>query len=224
MKLTLVRHGEMTGDPYITPESPVSGCLTENGVSQAQAAAAALRDEKFDAAYSSPYGRALQTAEIALAGRGLTIQKLLFMREWEPFERYRELPDGQWEALLREDAAAHKYLEDGWSSDIGENYLEMSARIIPAFLRELDRLGIYARYGGFVPDGQAKDLSFILFAHGGSLGVLLDFLLGRKITPVSGFAFAHTGVASLPFIERGGVYYPQLWIPAPGGNEKRNPT
>ncbi|MCL2463030.1 MAG: histidine phosphatase family protein, partial [Defluviitaleaceae bacterium] len=192
MRLTLVRHGEMAGDPYVTPESPVNGCLTEDiGVSQAKATAEALKDERFDAAFSSPYGRALQTAEIVLAGRGLRIKTLPFMREWEPFEKYRALPDDEWEALLKRNEAV--YLEDGWSSEIGENYFEMCARIAPPFLKELDALGVHSRYGGFVPEEAVKDISIILFAHGGSLGVLTDFLLGRKISPVSGFGFAHTG-------------------------------
>ena len=37
MKLLLVRHGQMAGDPYLCPDRPVSGCLSPEGVAQARA-------------------------------------------------------------------------------------------------------------------------------------------------------------------------------------------
>lgn len=213
MQITLIRHAEIWGDPFVCPDRPVSGCLSEGtGIPQAEATAIALKDERFDVAYSSPFGRALQTAEIVLAGRDLDIGIMPFMHEWLPHEQYRTLSDEKWEELMRGQAGA--YAEDAWASEIGEGCLDMYARIVPPFLKEMRRIGIHARHGGYVPEEKARDLSIVIFAHGGSLGTLLSFLLGLRLFPVSGLSFAHTGVARIHFSERNGVYYPQLMIPA----------
>ncbi|MCL2361619.1 MAG: phosphoglycerate mutase family protein [Defluviitaleaceae bacterium] len=217
MKLTLVRHGEIAGDPFICPESPVTGCLSPHGIAQAQATAEALKNEKFDIAYSSPFGRALQTAEITLAGRELDIQIMPFIHEWLPKEEYRRLPDEEWEELMR--SQVDSYAEQSWASEIGEGFLDMYVRIVPAFLSEMAKIGIHPMHGGFVPDEKAKDLSVIIFAHGGSLGVLTSFLLGVRIFPISGFNYAHTGVARFGFSCKKGVYYPHLILPALHGLE-----
>ncbi|MNT79886.1 hypothetical protein D3C72_2192740 [compost metagenome] len=86
--------------------------------------------------------------------------------------------------------------------------------MIPPFLKELAKLGIHSRMGGFVPEDHAKELSLVVFAHGGSLGVLLNFLLGVRPFPVGSFSFELTGVAVIDFVEQKGIYYPKLMIPA----------
>ena len=63
MKLILVRHAKMAGDPYAEPSSPVTGCLSPEGIAQAEALASALAGTPIDAALSSPYGRAVETAD-----------------------------------------------------------------------------------------------------------------------------------------------------------------
>lgn len=222
MRLTLVRHGEIAGDPFICPERPVQGCLSEDiGVLQAQATADTLKDEHFDIAYSSPYGRALQTAEIVMAGREIDIRIMPFIHEWLPREQYRRLPDDEWARLMREQEDL--FAEDTWQTEVGEGVFEMYARIIPPFLKELANIGIHSRYGGFVPDEKAKDLSIAIFAHGGSLGVLLSFLLGVRPFPISAFSFNHTGIANINFVNKKGVYYPQLVIPALHNIERTKP-
>jgi broad specificity phosphatase PhoE len=111
-------------------------------------------------------------------------------------------------------AQREMYAEQTWASEIGEGLYDQYARIIPPFLKEMEEIGIHHRYGGFVPDEKAKNLSIIVFAHGGSLGVLTSFLLGIRPFPVSGINFTHTGVARFVFTVAKGVYYPQLLLPA----------
>ncbi len=64
----LIRHGET----YWNQEKKLQGIgeslLTELGIRQAEAAAAALAGEHFDAIYASPLARAKKTAEIIAAG------------------------------------------------------------------------------------------------------------------------------------------------------------
>ncbi|MFP4976983.1 histidine phosphatase family protein [Paenibacillus sp. CN-4] len=213
MKLTLIRHGHMAGDPYICPEQPVQGCLSEDcGVMQAEATAEALKQVKFDIALSSPYGRALQTAEIVMAGRGLDIRILPYLYEWMPNRELEKVPSTVFEEMQRQ--AGDAYAEETWKTEMGEGYYDMCARIIPPFLKDLSGLGIHSRMGGFVPEEHARELSVAVFGHGGSLGVLLNFLLGVRPFPVGSFTFEHTGVAVLSFTERKGIYYPQLTVPA----------
>ncbi|NLF40712.1 histidine phosphatase family protein [bacterium] len=213
MQIILVRHAEMAGDPFVCPESPVAGCLSEdNGVAQAERAHVALKDTPITVAFSSPYGRALQTAEIVLRGRGLRVKTLHALREWEPSHAVRELPPDEADALMKRHE--DRFAEETWKTEIGEGCFEMYARICPSFLAELAALGIHHRMGGYVVEKGAEAHSIAVFAHGGSLNVLLSFLLGLPPFPVGRFEFALTGVAMLKFSERKGIHYPSLVIPA----------
>jgi broad specificity phosphatase PhoE len=214
MKLFFVRHGAMAGDPFVCPERPVSGCLSaETGIPQARAAAEALRDERIDLAFSSPYGRALQTAEIVLEGRDTPIRVLDFLREWQPNPDLRELPSTRFEEICARDR--ERYAEETWKTELGEGCFDMYARIVPPFLKELDAAGLHSRMGGYVPDAAAADLRLAVFAHGGSLNVLLSHILGIPPAPIGRIRFEETGAACVAFSERKGIFYPALVVPPP---------
>ena len=72
MRIVFVRHGE----PDYTHD-----CLTAQGRIQAIAAAKRLREEGIDEIYSSPLGRAAETAAAASETLGLPVKTLAFMRE-----------------------------------------------------------------------------------------------------------------------------------------------
>ncbi|GEM_PF-660700 len=218
MQILLIRHAEMDGDPFVCPPSPVRGCLSESaGVPQAQRARAGLTDVPIDLALSSPYGRALQTAEIVLAGRCVPLKVLAFLREWQPDRALEALPEAQYEQLIERDAQRHP--GECWKTELGEGCFDLYARICPPFLQELAALGIHHRLGGFVLEERARALSIAVFAHGGTLNVLLSFLLGVPPFPLATFEFALTGVAMVKFTERCGISYPTLAIPPPRANE-----
>jgi broad specificity phosphatase PhoE len=214
MEITLIRHAEMAGDPDARPARPVRGCLSEGcGLSRARALAAALKDRRFDVAFTSPLGRALQTAEIVLAERNVPIRTMEWLVEWIPNPGLQGLGEVVFERIQAQDRG--RYAEETWKTELGEGCFEMYARICPPFLKELDALGIRSRLGGFVPDERARGISIAVFAHGGTLNVLLSFLLRIPPFPLGAFAFQPTGAAMIAFNERQGIHYPQLVVPAP---------
>ena len=87
MRIILIRHG----DPNYEKD-----CLTELGHKQAAAAAQRLLSEDIDEIYSSPQGRAFQTAEYFSKASGIKdIHILDFIREIR-YGREGELYDDKW--------------------------------------------------------------------------------------------------------------------------------
>ena len=212
MKLLFARHAEMQGDPYACPPPPVHGCLSARGAAQALRAQRAMAGTRIDAALVSPYGRAVETAQVILQGRALTPHLCDFLREWLPNDALRQLPAVQHAEVMRRHE--NTYVEEQWKTELGEGCFDMYARICPPFLAALRAHGIHRRMGGFVLDPPAHDTHVLVVAHGGTLNVLLCFLLGLPPFPLGKFAFELTGLATLVFIEQMGIFYPQLVIPA----------
>lgn len=215
MRLLLIRHGRMKGDPFVEPEMPVTGCLADSGIKQAKNLKKMLESTQIDYAFSSTYGRAIQTAEIALEGHSecAPIKIVKNIHEWNPSEEYRNATSTEAEAMSKRDAA--RDIAETWKTELGEGLFDMYARIVPALLEILASVGWKATGGGFVPTEESKDKTVAIFAHGGSLNVMLSFLLGVQPSPMGRFSLPHTACADIRFNERKGVYYTSLQIPLP---------
>ena len=72
MRIIFVRHGEPDYD---------NDCLTPNGIEQAKKTAVRLREEDITAVYSSPMGRAVETAAFTAEDHKKEVIKLDFMHE-----------------------------------------------------------------------------------------------------------------------------------------------
>lgn len=131
-RLFLVRHGATTQ----TAEDRFSGAtgaeLSDEGLRQASRLAERLADARITAAYSSPLGRAIQTAEI-----------LCRPHDFTPVHRdgLREIHHGHWEGLTRAEVEA-RFAEEyaTWEADPftfapsgGESGLTVLARALPVF-------------------------------------------------------------------------------------------
>lgn len=206
MLLTLIRHAEINGDPFCRPARPVSGCLSARGVQQASAGAALLKNVRYDRVFSSPYGRALQTAEILFADRGIPFDIVPALHEW--------LPAPEAEQVDAIPGTPERHAEETWKTPAGEGCFDMYARIVPAFLAAWAAAGVHPRHGGYVPVTGAEDLNVAVVAHGGSLNVLLSFLLRVHPFPVGSFNFCHVGMAHLRFSPTREVYHPRLLLGA----------
>ena len=108
-----------------------------------------------------------------------------------------------------------RYVEQTWKTELGEGCYEMHGRIIPPLLADLAALGLHRRHGGWVADAGAEERSIGIVAHGGSLGVVLGFLLGAPPFPIAPVAFQLAGVATIGFAFRRGIGYAQLAVPPP---------
>lgn len=158
----LIRHGlpvrrELT-EGIADPE------LSEAGRAQARHLTEYLAAESIDAVYTSPLRRALQTAEPMAAARGLALQVIDSVAEWDrnsseyvPIEELKAADDPRWHAMMRGEWAVHD-----------ETPEEFAARVVAA-LEDL----VEAHSGHRVA----------VVCHGGVINAYLSHVLGLPIGP-----------------------------------------
>ena len=218
MKWYLIRHGNMAGDPHQHWQPPAQGCLSTTGVRQAIALQENLDNVVFDAVFSSPLGRAIQTAQALRRPSGTAIRVLDWLVEWRPANLDGEIAPARFEEMMRDAAGLRP--EQAWKTPAGEGALEMAARIVPGWIDCLESLGVSAGHGGYLLDNPADERNIAWVAHGGSLGVLLGFILGIPFAPYPPIRFEETGVAVLTLAARTDVWYPALEIRPPGAQAR----
>lgn len=129
--LYLIRHGETLWNAERRMQGWTDSPLSERGIQQARALAERLRKVEFAAIYSSPTGRAFQTAEIVRDRRALDIV---------PRPELREINLGDWEGRKWEELAKEEpeRAERFWQSPhlyeprSGETYEQVRQRAVPA--------------------------------------------------------------------------------------------
>ena len=198
MRLIFVRHGE--------PDY-ANDCLTETGKKQAINVAMRLKDEDISAIYSSPMGRALETASYTANSHNLEIQRLDFMHEidWENKEEntekvpYNGHPWTLAYELLTENPEyvgsanwdTHHFFKDNICFD----YYEKVSKGFDSFL---EQFGLF-RKDGLYECKEENNKNIALFAHGGSGSVMFSHVLSLP------FPFVLTsmpyGVCSISIID-----------------------
>jgi len=99
LRLLLARHGETTWNAERRFQGRTDVALSPRGRAQAEALGGALRGHRIAAAYVSPFRRARETAEVALAGTGVPVT---------PVEELRELSLGEWEGCTVDEVRARE--------------------------------------------------------------------------------------------------------------------
>ena len=181
MDLVLVRHAEPIR--IVAAEGPADPPLTDRGKRQADAAAAWLAEESFDAIYSSPMRRALETAQAIAAPHSLEISLEDGIAEYDrqsefyiPVEELKTSTDPElvehWRAL---------------AEDRLEDVVEDAATFRPRVADGLDRI-IAAHPGQRV----------LAVCHGGVINVALAEVLGltRSLWFEPAYASIHRVAAS----------------------------
>ncbi len=134
--ILLARHGETDWNREGRFQGHADPPLNDTGRAQAVELGEALRADELAAIYSSPLRRALETAEVVAASRGL---------EPIPVEWLREIDVGSWQGLTRPEIEQRfpgqfaRWLdyEQGWED--GESYDELGRRVVSALLELADR-------------------------------------------------------------------------------------
>lgn len=204
MRIVFVRHGE--------PDY-VHDCLTETGRVQALAAAERLREEGISEIYSSPLGRAAETAEATSRALGLPVRTLDFMRElqwgskdgnplfanghpWDIADELArqgtELNDPAW----RE----HPYFKNNLVSDA----VDLVEKGIDGWLLDLG----YRREGPYYRCVRENDeqRTVALFSHGGSSAAAMGHMLNLPFPYVCGLLHLEfTGITILRLDRRPGT-------------------
>lgn len=164
-RVFLVRHGATVLSAEDRFAGAVDVPLSDEGRAQARALGARIVSEPLAAAYASPMVRAVETARLIAAGRGIEPRV-------EP--DIREIGHGRWEEKTRDEVKAawpDEYAR--WSLDPftfapagGETGLAVLARALPAFL------GIVARHpGGTV----------LVVSHKATIRLLIGHFLGVEL-------------------------------------------
>ncbi len=94
----LIRHGETDWNRDSIFRGRVDVPLNNNGLKQAEAAGKGLDDVEFDAVYSSPLSRALQTAEAVAATCGLEVNMN---------EDFSDIDYGKWQGMTLSEVKAN---------------------------------------------------------------------------------------------------------------------
>ena len=133
MSIILARHGQTEHNRDEKILGTIDSPLTRQGRDSASKLASVLTGLKPARAFSSPLGRARDTAGILSRDLGLEV---------EPREEMAELSAGEWEGLSRTEAVGTSTsIRHSWSfrPPGGESYLDGAARLVP-FLKELREL------------------------------------------------------------------------------------
>lgn len=198
MLLYIVRHG----DPDYTTDT-----LTQRGLKQAEAVGKRIFDSKIDRIFSSPMGRAQQTADPAC--RLLGIEKTI--EEWTHEigdERLTPFPDGVNKSIsfvqnthYRKNGNINLSYEDAFTcTGINQSGMKDAVAYIEKNGKDfLERLG-YKEENGVYKILKPNDEKVALFCHTAFARAWLSVLLHIPLNIVwSGFQISHTGVTILEF-------------------------
>lgn len=190
MEIVLVRHAQPEWEP--NGRAVDDPGLTRLGHEQAKLTADALADLAFDAFYTSPLRRAVETAAPIASALGMTAEPRSWLRELQlpPMEGFTA---DEVQAFFRE--AHGRHLDQWWEAMRGgESFRHFYERVsggLEGLLTEDHRLGIHEISGHRVwrlPEGRER---ILVVAHEGTNAVLLSHLLGIEPVPFAWVRFSH---------------------------------
>ena len=196
MRIVFVRHGEPDYE---------HDCLTETGRKQAAAAAARLERENITEIYSSPMGRARETAGFTAERLQLPVTVLNFMHEisWggpdipdggHPWTLSSRMMAGEGFDFYKEDWREHPYFKNNAATE----YYDRVGACFDEFLASTQG---YRQEGTRFFCTADKQKTIAVFSHGGSCGCVLARLLSLPfpyVTAVLPFEFTSIIILSFP--------------------------
>lgn len=142
---TFVRHGQSVANAAGWLSGHRDVALTDQGRAQAIEAGQILKDETFDAAWSSDLQRAVHTAQLILGDRGIALQQ-------HPALRERNLGsfEGQLKAELRADGRMDCLLQWDGKPPGGESHRDLALRALPVLVELPDVPTLVVSHGGMM--------------------------------------------------------------------------
>ncbi len=193
MRIIFIRHGE--------PDY-AHDCLTEQGRIQALAAAERLMEEGIEEIYSSPLGRAAETAAATAEALNLPVQTLDFMRElhWGSVDGTPVPANGHpWDLADRLAAEGWDLTDPAWREHpyFSNNLVAAEADHVARKTDEwLFSLG-YERHGAYYRCARTDNIqkTVALFCHGGSSAAAMGHILNLTFPYACGlFHLEFTGI------------------------------
>lgn len=168
MKLYLVRHGETDWNKERRIQGQVDIPLNDFGRRLAEKTAAGLRDVPFAVCFSSPLGRAMETAELILSGRDVPVI---------PDERIKEMAFGEWEGKCCS--------KEGWElPERFQAFFDDPMHYEPAAGGE-DFSDVKGRMGEFLSwlstQKQYEDDNILITTHGVALVGMLNYIKEKPL-------------------------------------------
>jgi len=189
MEIVLVRHGQPDWEP--DGRAVDHPALTPLGWEQARRTAEALAGERFDALYTSPLQRAVQTAEPIAGALDLEPRVESWLKEIQ-------LPsmEGSTEEEVKHffEAASLRQLEQWWDGfPRGESFRHFYERVrsgIEGLLLGSYRLGVHSDSGHRIWQIPEPAQKLLFVAHEGTSAVILSHLLGIEPVPWAWMRFS----------------------------------
>lgn len=199
MRLYFVRHG----DPNYK-----DNCLTPLGHLQAEALAERLKNSslKFDALYSSKYGRASETAQHTSDKLGMPFEILDFIHEIKygspDMTKEEKLAFSPWLCCADVVRDGNKLTEFDFDSLIYWQegaFKEENERVITGFDEWMKTLG-YEREGMCYRVNQKNSKKLMIFSHGGAISCVIAHLMGvNPFVITQYFRFDCTSITEIEF-------------------------
>ena len=187
--LWLIRHGETDWNLNKRLQGNMDEPLNATGIQQASCLAARLASMNFDAIYASDLQRVQQTAKHALNGD---------MNRVQSDTRLREIGYGRWEGLTWDEIKTqHSADYQLWNANRnetphgGEKLVDVAARIA-SFLQD-------------IREHHVNDEQILIFAHGGSIAILLSSLIGLDPSQWWQFSLKNCALSEVRLSSRGAV-------------------
>ena len=206
MRIIFIRHGE--------PDY-ANDCLTATGRKQAEALSRRLVRENITELYSSPLGRAAETAAFTAKLLGLTVRTLDFMQEisWggegipvdgHPWTLAERMIDDEHFDFYGADWRSHPYFAK--NSVLG-HYTDIAARF-----DELMEPHGYRHEANRFFCTETQERTIAVFSHGGSGACALSHLLSLPLPYVlTVFPYDYTSVIILNFpVKNGSFVHPRV--------------
>jgi len=201
MKIYLIRHGETDWNVLRKFQGCTDIPLNDKGRLLARKTAEAMKDIPFDAAFSSPLSRAMETARIIIGDRPVEVL---------PEPRLVELSFGEYEGIDRDfegyEAFLYTFFKEpqNYKAPKGGETLEHLCERTTKYLYEL------------AADERYQDATVLLATHGAALrGLLSSFQMngdlrnfwGRSLHKNCAVSLLEARDGSIELLEEGKIYY-----------------